>query len=116
VKLILDEMLSASIADQLRLRGHDVVAVVEHALLCGLSDAELLAFAETERRALVTYDLDFLYLDEDYRGREEAHSGIVMLHSRRFPQGSASNGKLVKSLDRLVALEPPYPSFVHWLQ
>jgi predicted nuclease of predicted toxin-antitoxin system len=116
VKLILDEMLSASIAEQLRTRGHDVIAVHERAELCGLSDAEIFALAQTEDRAIVTYDPDFLDLDLRYRGRGRDHHGIVILHARRFPQRSGTMGRLVTSLEALLAARAPYPSFVHWLQ
>jgi predicted nuclease of predicted toxin-antitoxin system len=115
VKLILDEMLSASIAEQLRTRGHDVIAVHERAELCGLSDAEIFALAQREDRAIVTSDPDFLDLDLRYRGRGRDHHGIVILHARRFPQRLGAMGRLVTSLDELLTAPPSYPSFVHWL-
>jgi hypothetical protein len=38
------------------------------------------------------------------------------LGPRRFPQGQASVGSLVASLDALIAGGPPYESFIHWLR
>ena len=43
--LLLDEMLSHTIAQQLRSRGHDVMAVVEDPSLMALPDEEILAAA-----------------------------------------------------------------------
>jgi hypothetical protein len=116
VKLILDEMLSASIAEQLRTRGCDAVAVAERAELRGLPDVTLFEFAQTEDRSIVTYDSDFLELDRGCRGRGRDHHGIVMLHPRRFPQRPATIGELVTALDRLLTDTPRYPGFVTWLQ
>jgi hypothetical protein len=48
VKLLLDEMLSAVIAEQLRSRGQDVAAVIELAELRGLGDLKLFDYAQTE--------------------------------------------------------------------
>ena len=44
------------------------------------------------------------------------HSGIVIPNPRRFPQGPASIGPLIESLDELIAGRPLYESFIHWLQ
>jgi len=117
VKLLLDEMLPAVIAEQLRSHGHDAVAVDELAALRGLPDAELFAHAQQDGRIVVTYNRhDFLALDRDFRSRGHEHHGVVILHPGRFPQGAGSIGPLVTSLGRLLEREPPYPSFVHWLQ
>ena len=61
MRLLLDEMLSPAIARELRERGHDVLAITEHAGWAALSDPEVLAVARTERRAVVTNNL------RDYR-------------------------------------------------
>jgi hypothetical protein len=116
VKLILDEMLSASIAEQLRIRGYDVVAVAERVELRGLPDGALFELAQTEQRSVVTYDSGFLGLDRQSRGRGRNHHGIVVLHPRRFPQRPSPIGELVTALDRLLADGAPYPGFVLWLQ
>ena len=54
MRLLLDEHFSRHIAEQLRTRGHDAVAVGERADLAGLADDELFAAAQQERRAIVT--------------------------------------------------------------
>jgi predicted nuclease of predicted toxin-antitoxin system len=117
VKLLLDEMISAVVAEQLRGRHRDVEAVSERRELRGLSDADLFEYAQAAERSIVTYNRDdFLALDRRYRGQNRRHCGIVILNPRRFPQGPAAVGSLVTSLDRLVAAGPPYESFIHWLQ
>jgi hypothetical protein len=117
VKLLLDEMISVGVAEQLRSRDRDVEAVSERRELRGLSDADLFELAQIAERSVVTYNRDdFLELDRRYRGENRQHLGIVILNPRRFPQGSASVGALVMSLDRLIAAGPPYDSFIHWLQ
>lgn len=53
MKLLLDEHLSPTIAEELRRRGHDVVAVIEVGLR-QQPDVALLAWAVDESRAVVT--------------------------------------------------------------
>jgi predicted nuclease of predicted toxin-antitoxin system len=117
VKLLLDEMLSARIAEQIRSRGHDAIAVDETPELRGLADPDLFAQAQEQERAIATYNReDFFALDRDYRSRHQEHHGIVILHPRRFPQGAASIGALVNALASFVEAGSPYPSFIYWLQ
>ena len=117
MRLLLDEMLSASVAEQLRARHHDVEAVFERGELRGLPDDDVFEYAQAAACCLVTYNRDdFLELDCHYRSRGRAHHGIVVLNPRRFPQGRGSLRSLVSSLDRLVAAGAPYESFIHWLE
>ena len=117
MKLLLDEMLSAEIAEQIRSRGHDALAVDKTPELRGLPDRELFGQAQEQERAIVTYNReDFLALDREYRSRRQEHHGIVILHPRRFPQGAASIGSLVTALASFVEVGAQYPSFIHWLQ
>ena len=117
MKLLLDEMISAVVAEQLRGRNRDVEAISERRELRGLTDQDLFEYVQTAERTAVTYNRDdFLELDRRYRGENRPHGGIVILNPKRFPQGPASIGLLVASLDKLVAAGPPYESFIHWLQ
>jgi len=54
VRLALDEMLARAIAEQLRSRDNDVIAVSERPALRGLADPVLLEEMAAERRALLT--------------------------------------------------------------
>jgi Domain of unknown function (DUF5615) len=117
VKFLLDEMLSASIAEQLRKRSYDAAAVEESPALRGLADPDLFDQAQRDRQTLVTYNReDFLALDRAYRDQGRNHHGLVILHPRRFPQGAATTGALVASLATFASTGPPYPGFIHWLQ
>ena len=116
MRLLLDEMLSSAVAEQLRSRGFDVEAVEELPELPGSSDLDLFERAHREEQALVTYNRDdFLALDRRFRAEGRDHHGIVFLSHRRFPQGEATTGALVASLEALLHGGPPYPGFIHWL-
>lgn len=117
MRLLLDEMLSADIAEGLRARGRDAIAVGEHDELRGLSDDEQFDRAQAERRALVTSNRDdYLELDRRYRQVGREHAGLIILNAHRFPQVGQTIGALVASLDAFISAGPPYPGFVHWLQ
>jgi predicted nuclease of predicted toxin-antitoxin system len=117
VKLLLDEMLSAVIAERLRGRGHDVSAVQERSELRGLADPDLFEHAQHEQRAIVTYNRDdFLALAREYRAHGREHPGVIILNPRRFPQAAATTGPLITALGVLPNTGSPYPAFVHWLQ
>jgi predicted nuclease of predicted toxin-antitoxin system len=117
VKLLLDEMLPATIAEQLRRRGHDVGAVSERPEIRGLPDPELFEHSALELRAIVTYNRDDdLKLDRQYRAAQRNHTGVIILNPRRFPQGAATIGAHISSLETFLSQESPYPSFIHWLR
>jgi Domain of unknown function (DUF5615) len=106
LRLLIDEMYSPALAVQLRARGHDVVSVHEpgHGLEAGASDADVLAAAQRDERALVTENV------RDYRPLEIAlladgshHAGLVYTSNRQFPRGDpATLGRLVRALEALV--------------
>lgn len=117
MKLLLDEMLSPALAEQLRALGCDVDAVVERAELRGLADLQQFEHAQDEGRAFVTYDReDLLAVDRWFRQAGREHHGLVILNARRFPPGPVSAGALVRSLGAFAGGETLYPGFVHWLQ
>jgi hypothetical protein len=97
--LLLDEMLSGAIAEQLRARNLDVVAVVEDPRLVGTPDEELLVHAATQKRVLVTANVaDFAAIVTDWRGAGREHAGLVYVTSRAFPQDRSFVGAVVSSL------------------
>lgn len=102
MKLVLDEHFSPAIAEELRRRGHDVVAVQE-AGLSGQPDAAVLEWATQKRRAVVTADVaDYRGLHELYLSRGDRHFGIVLV-SRRFALSAAAFGILIASIEQLLA-------------
>lgn len=115
MKLLLDEMMQRSVAEQLRGRGHDALAVTERVDLRNIPDVELFAWAQSERRAVVTYNRDdFLAIGREYDASSRVHHGIVIIGPHRFPEGR-STGSLVRALDRFLRQPEPYPSFTVWL-
>jgi hypothetical protein len=99
-RLLLDEMLSGDIAAQLRSRGHDVIAVVEDPALAGTPDEELLTYATSLGRCLVTPNVrDFASIHASWRSRGRSHGGLVYLVNRVFPNDRSFVGALVTSLD-----------------
>ena len=121
MKLLLDAMFDPAIAQQLRRRGHDVIAAITRVDLAGLRDPELFAAAQAEQRAIVTNNVnDFLNLARVYRQRERPHYGLVLTSDRRFDRGSPRHvGQLVTALDaflRELAAEPSADSMISWLR
>ena len=121
MKLLLDEMYPYSIAEQLRVRGHDVAAIAERASLRGVSDRNVFAVAQEEGRALVTDDMGFRSIDAEHRARGETHRGLIFTSNKRFPRGQPRTvGRLVRALDRFLSGEATAlaesSSFTHWLR
>jgi uncharacterized protein YbjT (DUF2867 family) len=109
--LLLDEMLSGHIAEQLRAKGHDVLAVVADPALLALPDDQVLAHAAASGRALVTANIkDFMPLDAQYRAAGQAHAGLILVSSKTFPQDHAYTaaiaGALSAFLDQLTGMQP----------
>ena len=102
--LYLDEMISPSVAADLRQSDHDVIAAVERGAL-GASDPYQLALAIRERRTLVTYNVrDFAVLARATAATGRDHWGIVLVSSLRIPP--SDTGGLVRTLDPLLNDNP----------
>lgn len=88
--LLLDEMFSGHVADQLRSKGHNVLAVVADPALLALPDDQILAHATATGRAVVTANIkDFMALDAHFRAAGQAHAGLIFVSSKTFPQDRA---------------------------
>ena len=104
--LLLDEMFSDAIAQQLRAQGHDVVAVVADPGFVSLPDDQVLAHAASAGRALVTANIkDFMPLDARSRASGRSHAGLIMVSSRTFPQNKAYVVAVAGALDALLATD-----------
>ena len=101
--LLLDEMLSGSIAEQLREKGHDVLAVVADPALIGLADDQILAHATAAGRALVTANIkDFMPLDARYRAASQTHAGLILVSAKTFPQDRVFTAAITSALSALL--------------
>ena len=106
--LLLDEMFSGTIAEQLRAKGHDVLAVAADSALIGLSDDQILAHAADTARALVTANIkDFMPLDARYRATNRTHAGLILVSTKTFPQNRALTAVIIGALSAL--LDQPGP-------
>lgn len=102
--LLLDEMFSDMIAEQLRAKGHDVISVVANPALVALPDGQILAHAETDGRALVTANIkDFMLLDARYRAAGQVHHGLILVSTKTFPQNRSLTTALAAALAGLLA-------------
>jgi predicted nuclease of predicted toxin-antitoxin system len=78
VKLYLDEDIDPLLAKVLRDRGVNCLSTQE-AGNRGLSDIDQLAFAASQDRAIVTFNIkDFIQLAQEYGASGQHHSGIIL--------------------------------------
>jgi len=107
VKLLLDEMLSPVVAQQLRDRGHDVEAIAGHPLHAALSDREVMDLARGQRRAIVTNNVvDFRPLHhEAVTPGGIGHFGMVFMPGD-YRRTKADIGRIVVALEVKLAAFP----------
>lgn len=89
MRLLLDEQLSAVIAEALRARGHDVVAAQEpdRGDWRGLDDTALFEVAQAEGRAIVTDNVaHFRVLAQQSLDAGRPHFGVLYLNNRSLPR------------------------------
>jgi uncharacterized protein DUF5615 len=102
--LLLDEMFSDNIAHQLRAKGHDVTSVVADPALVGLPDDQVLAYATTQGRALVTANIkDFVPLDGHHRAAGQSHAGLILVSTKTFPQNRSFTIAITTALTTLLS-------------
>jgi hypothetical protein len=102
--LLLDEMFSPAIADDLVSRGTDCRAVVADVLLRALSDLEIFEAALLEGRVIVTNNVpDF---ESMRRAREAAGGevpGLIYTSDVTFPRARTYAARLVAALETAAA-------------
>lgn len=97
MKLLLDAHIAPRVAEQLRGRGFAVVAAGEAGLL-DTPDPDVLAWAVSERRAIVTRNVrDFRPLHAIYLSRGDRHYGMIFL-ARAELLRSGALGELVEAI------------------
>ena len=119
MRLCLDEHYSPHIAAELRAAGYDVTSVKERRELTGLSDEELLAIMTSERRALLTENVqDFAPLLSRIGADGGTHYGIVYSAARSMPRSRATLGLFVDALASVLQRFPGDDDFANrteWL-
>jgi hypothetical protein len=117
IPLLLDEMLAPIVAEALRDKGYDVVAVAAEPGLRAMTDDEVYSWAASHGRCLVTENI------KDFRPiltRTEEAGGLVtpllFTSSRTFPRTRRNPGPLITALDSWLRLTGPVPTSVEqWL-
>jgi hypothetical protein len=104
-------MFSGVIAEELRAKGHDALAVVVDPVLISVPDDQILDHAATTGRALVTANIkDFVPLDPRYRAASQTHAGLILVSTKTFPQDrtytAAITSALSLFLDQPTHLQP----------
>jgi predicted nuclease of predicted toxin-antitoxin system len=101
--LVLNSHISVRVAEALRERGFDVVALPEwhNGRYLHAGDEDILRAAHEERRVLVSYDLATVpdIADNLLRAGLE-HSGVIHISSKTI--ASHDVGGLIRALDRLL--------------
>jgi len=122
VRLLLDEMISATVAEQLRARGYDVVAVQDPDLgrLRGIDDCVVLDHASVEHRAVVTDNIpDFVRCHQRRLDRDRPHHGLLLFTNDTFPRHrhDAFVGQLLTALEEQLLAHPEDDdsSWIRWL-
>ena len=107
MKLLLDEMLSPIIAEQLRARGRDVEAIKGNPLHEALSDGDVMELARAEHRAVVTSNVvDFRPLHHDaITPGGPGHFGIVFM-AGDYRRTRADVGRIVIALEAKLVRYP----------
>jgi len=110
MRLLLDEMYTPTIAEQLRARGHDVASIhdPEYRTLEGTPDEEVWAATLAADRVLVTENVqDFRRIEADALSRTQPAASLIFTTDRQFPRGDpATIGRLVSALDEVLATKP----------
>lgn len=104
MRLLLDEHYNCAVAQELRRRGVDAVAIQrERPDLEGQDDDVVLRIAAAERRVVVTNNVrDFAPLVEEFGLRGETHFGVIFTDDATFPQTHAGIGLIVRALAAFV--------------
>lgn len=99
--LYLDVHVPRAVADQLLRRGADVLSAIEDGA-DRLPDDELLERAGSARRVLVTFDIRFLAMAEQWQRDGRGFAGLVYAHPLR-----TSIGQLVTDLEMIAGATDP---------
>jgi hypothetical protein len=123
MRLLLDEMVSAVVAVELRRRGHDVVALQDPELrhLRGSDDARILRHAHEDRRALVTDNVpDLLRCHRRSLGAGQRHHGLLLFGNATFPRHRHDRfvGAMVAALEAELRAHPggDDSAWIRWLE
>jgi uncharacterized protein with PIN domain len=108
IRILLDEDIHKSAAEQLRLRGYDAVHIVEKSRT-GLSDNAQLLYAHSEGRILISFNIkDYIKLHKKFIKEGKQHSGIIL--SKQVPIG-----EFIKKLAQQLHQETIFDNSIFFL-
>jgi hypothetical protein len=119
VKLLLDEMFSKAVAEGLRRRGVDAVAIQEIPALRGLPDHQVFVAAQLDKRVVVSENIaDFVALETAWRAEQvSAHHGLVLVAPGSFPRHRrGAVGRLVLALEAFSSSGVWEEGSIAWLR
>ena len=118
MRLALDHHYSTAIAEQLRARGHDVVAAIEQGW-DGEEDERLLLACLEDRRVLMTNNVaDFAVIARRWAAEARSHAGLIFTSDSRMPRSRQTIGVYVAALEALLQSQVNDDALVdrvHWL-
>ena len=118
VKLALDHHYSRDIAEQLRAKGHDVVAAMERGW-DQEDDEALLTLCLAEQRALLTNNVsDFVEIARRWSVQGQSHAGLIFTSDASLPRTRRTIGRFVKLLQDVLSEHAESADFtdrIHWL-
>lgn len=108
MKLLLDEMISFRIATELRVRGHDVVAVKrDRPDLESVPDHQIVEVLAAEQRVIVTNNVhDYRPIHDARTSAGKGHAGIIFTFDAVLPRNRAAIPLWVDRLDELLTAHP----------
>jgi len=117
VRLVMDEMVSPRIAAALRDQGDDVIAVAERGELRAMNDEEVFAWANAQRRWLLTENVkEFRPILLRALQADTPVTGILFTSGRSFPRSRKNPGPLIQAIHAwLVSGPPESPLTEDWL-
>jgi len=114
MKWLIDEMFPHAVAEELRSKGHDAVAVFELDMQ-GARDEEVLDLPVDQGRVVVTENFaDFAALVEQRQTADEQCTPVVFVRKSSFPAGGALPAHLAEHLDKWAQDNPDPYHGLHW--
>ena len=115
--LLLDEMFPGRLADRLRQRGHNVIAITDDPELRALSDADVYSWAAAHRRRILTENVkDFRPLLLQALEAGGPCAALLLSSSRTFPRSRRSPGPLEFDIHAWLAQSLGTRAVEEWLQ
>lgn len=119
MKLLIDEMYSPEIAEQLRALGHDAISAHERADLSAGPDEEIFRLMQQEGRVVVTNNhRDFAPLAAAALQARETFYGLVLTSDKSLPRNKPTMPAMVELLHELLQQHRDVdvlPTAMQWL-